>query len=71
VVTGDVTQIDLPRRNDSGLLHAVSILSNVEGLCFSYLHTMDVVRNPLVKKIIQAYETSQNSHDLAGNNNGA
>jgi len=60
VVTGDITQIDLPRRSDSGLLHAVSILSGVEGLFFSYLHTMDVVRNPLVKKIIQAYESSQN-----------
>jgi phosphate starvation-inducible PhoH-like protein len=56
VITGDVTQIDLPRRNDSGLLHAVSILSGVEGLHFAYLHTADVVRNPLIKKIIQAYE---------------
>jgi len=57
VVTGDITQIDLPRRNDSGLIHAVSILSRVEGLHFAYLHTADVVRNPLIKKIIQAYES--------------
>jgi phosphate starvation-inducible PhoH-like protein len=56
VITGDITQIDLPRRNDSGLLHAISVLSGVEGLHFAYLHTADVVRNPLVKKIIQAYE---------------
>ena len=56
VITGDITQIDLPRRNDSGLLDAVSLLSGIEGLCFAYLHTVDVVRNPLVKKIIQAYE---------------
>ena len=56
VVTGDITQIDLPRRGESGLLHAVSLLSGVDGLCFAYLHTADVVRNPLVKKIIQAYE---------------
>ena len=56
VVTGDITQIDLPRRSDSGLLNAISILSEVEGLNFAYLHTADVVRNPLVKKIIQAYE---------------
>ena len=56
VVTGDITQIDLPRRGESGLIHAVSILSGVEGLHFAYLHTADVVRNPLVKKIIQAYE---------------
>jgi len=56
VITGDITQIDLPRRNDSGLLDAISLLSGIDGLCFSYLHTVDVVRNPLVKKIIQAYE---------------
>jgi phosphate starvation-inducible PhoH-like protein len=59
VVTGDITQIDLPGRSDSGLLHASSILSGVEGLHFAYLHTADVVRNPLIKKIIEAYE-SQN-----------
>ena len=64
VITGDITQMDLPRRNDSGLLHAISILSEVEGLHFAYLHTADVVRNPLVKKIIQAYEKS-------GTGNGA
>jgi phosphate starvation-inducible PhoH-like protein len=76
VVTGDITQIDLPRRNDCGLLNAISILSGIEGLHFSYLHTMDVVRNPLVKKIIQAYEKShleksQNSAEMTGINNGA
>jgi len=76
VVTGDITQIDLPRRNESGLLNAVSILSGVEGLHFSYLHTTDVVRNPLVKKIIQAYEKFHHeiSHDdaeMTGNKNGA
>ena len=56
VITGDVTQVDLPRRQDCGLLHAHSVLSSVEGLCFVWLHTDDVVRNPLVKKIIQAYD---------------
>ena len=66
VVTGDITQIDLPRRGESGLLHAISILSGVEGLCFSYLHTQDVVRNPLVKKIIQAYESQAKGPDAAG-----
>jgi len=59
VITGDVTQIDLPRRSDSGLLHAISILSGIEGLHFTYLHTVDGVRNPLVKKIIQAYENNE------------
>ena len=55
IITGDVTQIDLPRRTDSGLLHAIEILRNIEDLSFSFLHTGDVARNPLVKKIIQAY----------------
>jgi phosphate starvation-inducible PhoH-like protein len=58
MITGDATQVDLPKRVDSGLLHAVSILSGVEGLFFAYLHTSDVVRNPLIKKIIQAYDAA-------------
>ena len=56
VIAGDVTQVDLPRRTESGLLHAAEILRNVEGIHFSFLHTADVVRNPLIKKIIRAYD---------------
>jgi phosphate starvation-inducible PhoH-like protein len=56
VITGDTTQIDLPKRVDSGLLHALSILSDVEGIHVAYLNTADVVRHPLIKKIIEAYE---------------
>jgi phosphate starvation-inducible PhoH-like protein len=56
VIAGDATQIDLPRRTESGLLHAVEILRDVEGIHLSFLHTADVVRNPLIKKIIQAYD---------------
>jgi len=56
VITGDATQIDLPRKTDSGLLHAIEILKGIDGLHFSFLHTSDVARNPLVKKIIQAYD---------------
>jgi phosphate starvation-inducible PhoH-like protein len=56
VITGDVTQIDLPGRTESGLLNAADVLKDVEGLHFSFLHTCDVVRNPLIKKIIQAYD---------------
>jgi phosphate starvation-inducible PhoH-like protein len=59
VITGDVTQIDLPSRVESGLVHAAGVLKNVDGIHFSYLHTEDVVRNPLVKKIIQAYENEK------------
>jgi phosphate starvation-inducible PhoH-like protein len=61
MITGDVTQIDLPRPNESGLLHALSILSGVEGLFFSFFHTGDVVRNPLIKKIIQAYDAEKST----------
>jgi phosphate starvation-inducible PhoH-like protein len=58
VITGDATQIDLPRKTDSGLLHCIEILRGIEELSFSFLHTSDVARNPLVKKIIQAYNES-------------
>jgi len=60
VITGDTTQIDLPRKTDSGLLHALEILRGVEELNFSFLHTCDVARNPLIKKIIQAYNEREN-----------
>jgi len=59
VITGDSTQIDLPRKTDSGLLHALEILRDIEGLSFSFLHTSDVARNPLIKKIIQAYNENK------------
>jgi phosphate starvation-inducible PhoH-like protein len=61
MITGDPTQIDLPRRTESGLLHAISILSGIEGIHLAFLHTQDVVRNPLIKKIIAAYEQAQNA----------
>jgi phosphate starvation-inducible PhoH-like protein len=56
VITGDTTQIDLPRKTESGLLHALEILKEIEGINITFLHTSDVARNPLVKKIIQAYD---------------
>ncbi|MDR0409377.1 MAG: PhoH family protein [Spirochaetaceae bacterium] len=59
VIAGDVTQIDLPKRVDSGLLNALSILKDIGGIHFSYLNTADVVRNPLIKKIIQAYDNEK------------
>ncbi|MDR0730914.1 MAG: PhoH family protein [Treponema sp.] len=66
VITGDITQIDLPRRGDSGLLHAASVLSGIEGIHFSFLHTQDVVRNPLIKKIIAAYEKAAPDSETGG-----
>jgi phosphate starvation-inducible PhoH-like protein len=56
VITGDTTQIDLPKRVESGLIHAVSILSGIEGIFFAYLNTGDVIRHHLIKKILKAYE---------------
>lgn len=56
VVTGDITQIDLPNGQESGLLDAMRILENVEGINVHYLTEADVVRHPIVKKVIKAYE---------------
>ncbi|WP_144511127.1 PhoH family protein [Bacillus sp. FJAT-22090] len=56
VITGDKTQIDLPKGAESGLIVAEKILHNVSGIHFQYLEQGDVVRHPLVAKIIQAYE---------------
>jgi phosphate starvation-inducible protein PhoH and related proteins len=56
VITGDVTQIDLPDNRRSGLTEAITLLSNVEGIAFRYFTDVDVVRHPLVQKIIKAYE---------------
>jgi len=55
VITGDITQIDLPKYSDSGLIHVQSLLEKVEGIQFVYFSTKDVVRHELVKKIIKAY----------------
>ncbi|MBK9526538.1 MAG: PhoH family protein [Bacteroidetes bacterium] len=55
IVTGDVTQIDLPRNQPSGLIQAIKILSNIKGMDFIYLDAQDVVRHRLVKEIIEAY----------------
>lgn len=62
VVTGDVTQIDLPRGKRSGLLEAVSVLEGVEGIEFCFLKDTDVVRHPLVRRIINAYEQYGTTH---------
>ena len=56
IVTGDITQIDLPDGKRSGLKEAIKILSGIEDIAFCYFSHKDVVRHPLVQKIIQAYE---------------
>ena len=56
VITGDVTQVDLPRGKKSGLRESVRLLEGIEGISFVYLSQSDIVRHPLVQKIISAYE---------------
>ena len=59
VITGDVTQIDLPKHQRSGLVEAVRILKGIEGIAFVYFKESDVVRHPLVARIIKAYEEAE------------
>lgn len=56
VVTGDITQIDLPRNKESGLRHVLDVLREVEGISFTFFGSHDVVRHPLVQRIVAAYE---------------
>jgi phosphate starvation-inducible protein PhoH and related proteins len=57
VVTGDVTQTDLPAGRQSGLSHVVDVLRNVTGVAFTFFDAQDVVRHPLVQRIVRAYES--------------
>lgn len=59
VVTGDVTQIDLPKEKMSGLRHVLEVLKDVEGISFTFFSTRDVVRHPLVQRIVSAYEAHE------------
>src|SRR5699024_4149451 len=63
LITGDLTQIDLPRGITSGLRVADNILSHEDGIAFVHLSETDVVRHPLVQRIIEAYESNHSSHD--------
>ena len=56
VVTGDMTQIDLPSKTQSGLRHAIRVLGAVEGISFTHFGARDVVRHPLVQRIVEAYQ---------------
>jgi phosphate starvation-inducible PhoH-like protein len=60
VVTGDITQIDLPNQQESGLKNAMRILKNVNDIAFTFFSPKDVVRHPLVQRIVEAYETDDN-----------
>lgn len=70
VITGDVTQIDLPRATQSGLRHVIDVLNKVDGISFTFFQAKDVVRHPLVQKIVCAYEQYESSEapaDKKGN----
>jgi phosphate starvation-inducible protein PhoH and related proteins len=59
VVTGDPTQTDLPPGKPSGLRHALDVLRGVQGVGFQFFEARDVVRHPLVQRIVQAYEARE------------
>lgn len=59
VITGDLTQIDLPRNQRSGLRDALEVLRGVQGVSFTFFTARDVVRHPLVARIVEAYEQAE------------
>ncbi len=61
VITGDITQIDLPNPRKSGLLDAINILDGVEGIHFCHFEECDVVRHALVQRIVRAYESAKSA----------
>ncbi|PZN77655.1 MAG: phosphate starvation-inducible protein PhoH [Candidatus Methylumidiphilus alinenensis] len=63
VVTGDITQVDLPRNKESGLRQVIDVLREVEGISFTFFTAQDVVRHPLVQRIVSAYEAYERTHD--------
>jgi phosphate starvation-inducible PhoH-like protein len=65
VITGDKTQIDLPRKENSGLLEVERILGGIQGISVVYLDAKDVLRHRLVKDIIKAYERASDEGDEA------
>ena len=65
MVTGDVTQMDLPRGTASGLIEAQHVLAEVRGIAFTYFTAADVVRHPLVGRIVEAYEAAEERAQMA------
>ena len=58
VITGDITQIDLPRGKPSGLRHVIDVLKSTDGISFTFFKSKDVVRHPLVGRILDAYDAA-------------
>ncbi|WP_022940155.1 PhoH family protein [Psychromonas hadalis] len=65
VITGDITQIDLPKHQKSGLRHVIEVLDDVEEISFSFFNADDVVRHPIVARIVKAYEAFERKEDIA------
>ncbi|MCV6636366.1 PhoH family protein [Candidatus Albibeggiatoa sp. nov. NOAA] len=65
VITGDITQIDLPRQTKSGLRQVMEVLKEVDGVSFTYFAAKDVVRHPIVSRIIGAYEVAEKAQEQA------
>ncbi|MCB1826885.1 MAG: PhoH family protein [Coxiellaceae bacterium] len=63
VITGDITQVDLPKNVLSGLRHAITLLRNIDAIRLTFFTAEDVVRHPLVQRIIEAYEKQDNPND--------
>jgi len=63
VITGDVTQIDLPHDRQSGLLNAIDVLGNVSGIAFTHFSDVDVVRHPIVQAIVRAYQQADRKQE--------
>ncbi len=59
VITGDITQVDLPRHQSSGLRHSIEVLQNIDGISFNFFQAKDVVRHPVVGRIVEAYESHE------------
>jgi phosphate starvation-inducible PhoH-like protein len=67
VITGDITQVDLPRGQKSGLRHAIEVLEDVPGISFNYFQSKDVVRHPVVARVIEAYEAFEQKTNSINN----
>ena len=65
VITGDLSQVDLPAGQPSGLAEATSLLDNIKGVGIIHLSGQDVVRHPVVARILQAYEAGQNQQNTS------
>ncbi|WP_119343284.1 PhoH family protein [Facilibium subflavum] len=62
IVTGDITQVDLPKGITPGLRHAIEVLSGIDGISMTFFETIDVVRHPIVQRVVSAYEHYEQTH---------